>query len=360
MRNKVRQGILDLSPYVPGKGIEEVKRENGLDKVIKIASNENPLGTSKKVIEAIRTFDNLSTYPDGSAYNLRKKLSEIYEIDADKFIFGDGTDEVISMLFLTFMESGDEVIFAEPSFAEYERYAKISGATPIKIPLDVEFKHDLEAMKKAITSKTKMIIICNPNNPTGTMIDKKEMDTFLEEVPSDIIVAIDEAYFDYAAIFEEYPNSMDYQDKYKNVVTLRTFSKAYGLAGLRVGFGIADKEIVNLMERIRLPFNVTVPSLVGAIAALDDMEHIQKSVKLNEEGKKYLYSELDKLDLKYVKTYANYIYIDMKEEGQKVFEALLKKGVIIRAMKGNFIRVTVGTMEESRLFIEKLKEWKNK
>ncbi len=360
MISKVRKGILDLSPYVPGKGIEELKRENGLEKVIKIASNENPLGCSKKVIKALREFDNLSGYPDGNAYDLRKKLSEMYKIDVDKFIFGDGTDEVIAMLFSTFIEKGDEAIFADPSFAEYERYAKISGATPIKIPLDNEYKHDLKAMKEAITSKTKIIIICNPNNPTGTLINKKEMDAFLEEVPNDVIVAIDEAYFEYAAIFSEYPDSMDYQNKYKNVVTLRTFSKAYGLAGLRVGFGVADKEIIGFMERIRLPFNVTVPSLVGAIASLDDMEHVKKTVELNEEGKKYLYDELDKLNFKYVKTYANYIYINMEESGKKVFEEFLKKGVIIRAMKGNFVRVSIGTMEESKLFIEKLKEWGNK
>ncbi|MGM0509151.1 MAG: histidinol-phosphate transaminase [Fusobacteriota bacterium] len=356
MKTRIRKAISNLSPYIPGKGIEEVKRENELDKVIKLASNENPIGTSSKVKESIKNgLDNLSSYPNGLAYELRKKLATKFQIEEDNFIFGSGVDEVLEILFFTFLEENDDIIFADPSFAEYARYATMIGANPIKIPLK-DYKHDLKAMEEAVGKDTKIILICNPNNPTGTIVEKEEVESFLEKIPEDILVVFDEAYFEYAAVSEDYPNSMKYLEKYKNVMTLRTFSKAYGLAGLRIGFGVADREIIEAMERVRLPFNTTSLSQLGAIAALDDDDHIQKSVALNEKGKEYLYTELSKLGLEYIETYANFIYVKIDEPGKDLFEKMIKKGVIIRAMKGNFVRISIGTQKQNEILIQKLGE----
>lgn len=357
-----RKEILKMMPYVPGKPIDDVKREYNLEKVVKLASNENPLGPSPKAMEAIaENIKNVFLYPDGYAYNVRKKLSEKLELDMDRFMFGEGADELLELLYKAFVRKDDEVIYAQPSFVEYGRNTLLMGGNGIKIDLGLGLKHDLKAMSAAITAKTKMIIICNPNNPTGTIVTKEEVDSFLGSVPNNVLVIFDEAYYEYACSNEEYPNSIDYQNKgYKNVITLRTFSKAYGLAGLRIGYGIADKDIVQLIEKVRLPFNVGVLSLCGAEAAIDDKEHLKRTVELNEEGKAYYYSEFDKLGFEYPKTYSNFIYVDVEQNCKEVFENLLKEGVIVRPMFGTSIRITIGTMEENKICIEKLKKVLNK
>jgi histidinol-phosphate aminotransferase len=357
-----RKEILKMMPYVPGKPIDDVKREYNLEKVVKLASNENPLGPSPKAMEAIaENIKNVFLYPDGYAYNVRKKLSEKLELDMDRFMFGEGADELLELLYKAFVRKDDEVIYAQPSFVEYGRNTLLMGGNGIKIDLGLGLKHDLKAMSAAITAKTKMIIICNPNNPTGTIVTKEEVDSFLGSVPNNVLVIFDEAYYEYACSNEEYPNSIDYQNKgYKNVITLRTFSKAYGLAGLRIGYGIADKDIVQLIEKVRLPFNVGVLSLCGAEAAIDDKEHLKRTIELNEEGKAYYYSEFDKLGFEYPKTYSNFIYVDVEQNCKEVFENLLKEGVIVRPMFGTSIRITIGTMEENKICIEKLKKVLNK
>jgi histidinol-phosphate aminotransferase len=358
MEDLARKDILKMMPYVPGKPIDDVKREYNLESVVKLASNENPLGPSPKAMKEIeKNIKNIFLYPDGYAYKLRKKLSEKLSVGMENMMFGEGADELLEILYKAFVEKDDEVIFAEPSFVEYGRNALLMGAKGIKIPLGLGLKHDLKAMSAAITSKTKMIIVCNPNNPTGTIVTKEEIEEFLGTIPNNILVIFDEAYYEYACANKEYPNSLEYQRKgYRNIITLRTFSKAYGLAGLRIGYGIADKEIVKLIEKVRLPFNVGVLSLAGAEAGIDDIEHLEKTIKVNEEGKKYLYSEFNKMGFQYPKTYANFIYVDVEQNCKEMFEKLLKEGVIIRPMFGNSIRVTVGTMEENEIFIEKLKK----
>ena len=357
VRQLAKEHILDLKPYVPGKPVDEVKREYNLSEIIKLASNENPLGTSKYVREKLKNEDmNFNVYPDGACYELRGKLAAEYDVAEENFIFGDGTDEVLEMLFIAYIQKGDEVIFGTPSFVEYGRYATISGGTKVEVGLTDDYRYDLENMKSKINEKTKMVIICNPNNPTGTIVDTEELDRFIQGISDDIIVVVDEAYYEYAAPYENYPDAMDYIKKgYKNVVSLRTFSKAYGLAGLRVGFGVADKEIIEILEKVRLPFNVTSISQKAAIYALEDKEHIQESVKVNEEGKEYLYSELRELNIEFADTYSNFIYIKVPRSGKEIFEDMMKQGVIIRAMAGNFVRVTIGTMEENIRFIKTLK-----
>lgn len=358
MKKLCRKEILGMRPYIPGKPISDVKREYGLDKVVKLASNENPLGPSSSAKKAIiKAVDDLHLYPDGYVFNLRKKLSEKLNFEMKNFIFGDGTDEILECLFKAFVNNGDEVIFGDPSFVEYDRNTSLMGGTAIKISLTDDLRFDLKAIAKAITEKTKMIIICNPNNPTGTIVTKNELDKFMKGIPSNILIVFDEAYIEYASMNKDCPDSLDYQRKgLKNVITLRTFSKIYGLAGLRVGYGIADEEVIDLLERVRLPFNVTTLSQVGAMAALEDQDHIKNTIKVNEDGKSYLYSEFDKLGMNYIKTYTNFIFVDVKKTSSEIFVNLMKKGVIIRAMFGTYIRVTIGTEEENKFFIEKLKE----
>lgn len=357
MKELARENILPIKPYVPGKPVSEVQREYGIEKVTKLASNENPLGPSPKAIEAVKNAaENLHIYPDGYAFSIRKKLADFYGFKMENFVFGDGTDEVLEMLFLAYVKTDDEIIFGDPSFVEYSRYTQITGGKPVKIDLDNEFRLNLDEVKSKINNKTKMIIICNPNNPTGTMNTKDEIDKFINEIPKNILLVFDEAYFEYAAGDNTYPDSLDYQKKgYKNVITLRTFSKAYGLAGLRIGYAIADTEVTEMLEKIRLPFNVTSLSQTAAIAAMDDLEHLKETIKVNDEGKEYLYKELDKMGIKYAKTYANYIYMNVEKNGMEVFNDLLKKGVIVRAMPGNFIRVTIGTRDENKIFIQEFK-----
>lgn len=356
MKKLARKNILPIKAYVPGKPVSEVKREFGLEKVIKLASNENPLGASPKAIEAVKkAVETMNIYPDGYAFDIKEKLASYFDVEMENLIFGDGTDEVLEMLFLAYVKEDDEVIFGDPSFVEYSRYTQITGGTAVKIPMDKEHKLNLNELFEKINEKTKMIMICNPNNPTGTMNTIDEVEEFIKKVPEDVLVVFDEAYYEYAMNEENYPNSLDYQKKgYKNIITLRTFSKAYGLAGLRIGYGIADQEIIEMLEKIRLPFNVTSLSQAGAIAAIDDIEHLESSIRVNDEGKKYLYLELDRLNIKYTKTYANYIYMNVGRSGIDLFNQLLAKGIIVRAMAGDFIRVTIGTQDENEAFIKEL------
>lgn len=361
MREAARKEILGMMPYVPGKPVDEVKREYGVSEVIKLASNENPMGPSKKAIEAIcKGASEVNIYPDGYCYDLRVKLSEKLGFDKDMFIFGDGTDEVLEMLFKAYVNKFDEVIFGDPSFVEYSRNTELMGGRQVKVPLTEDLRFDLEKIAACISVNTKMIMICNPNNPTGTMVSKEEVEKLMRVVPNNVLVVFDEAYFEYAAGEESYPDTTKYILKgHQNVVTLRTFSKAYGLAGLRVGYGIADKRIIEMLEKVRLPFNVSSLAQAGATAALDDEEHIKKSLDLNEKSKEYIYDEVTKMGLKYIPTYANFMLIDVKRSSKEVFEELIREGVIVRPMGGviaNYVRVTTGTMEENKMFIEKLKK----
>ena len=357
MKNLEREEIRDIKPYVPGKPVNDVKREYNLDKVIKLASNENPIGASPKVIEVIsKNLNSFNIYPDGYCYDLRKKLSEIHNFNMNNFCFGDGSNEILGMLTQSFVNHGDEVIYCSPSFVEYNRLSKIMGATPIQINMAKDMKFDLNKILDKINDKTKMIFICNPNNPTGTIVTKKEVGEFIEKVPKNIIVVFDEAYFEFAIINKKYPDSLEYQRKgYNNIVTLRTFSKAYGLAALRVGYAIADKEIIDALEKVRYPFNVSTLAQLAALTALDDYEHVKKSVEIVIEGKNYIYSEFDKMNIEYIKTDSNFLLFKTEKLAKEVFDNLLKRGIIIRPMGEKLLRVSFGTMEENICFVENLK-----
>ncbi|MFN3480019.1 MAG: histidinol-phosphate transaminase [Thermodesulfovibrionales bacterium] len=345
--------ISTIKPYVPGKPIEELERELGIRDSVKLASNENPLGPSPLAIEAIRGKESgLNRYPDGGGYYLRKALSDRLSVDMDNIILGNGSNELIDIAVRTYMRPGDEAVMAHPSFVVYAMSVQAMGCRPIQVPLK-DYRHDLEGMLASVTDKTRMLFIANPNNPTGTINKKEEFDHLMDNIPDGILIVMDEAYYEYVTD-PDYADSMKWFRKGKDILILRTFSKIYGLAGLRIGYGIANKDIITEMNRLRPPFNTNSLAQVAALAALKDWEHIKKSRQINEDGKRFLYNELERLNIQYVPTEANFIYIPLRDS-MSLYDALLKRGVIIRPMGPGAIRVTIGMPEENKRFIEALK-----
>jgi len=353
MRRLTTDDIQTLKPYVPGKPVEELERELGITGSVKLASNENPLGPSPKAMAAVRdALGGLNRYPDGAGFYLRKALSDKYGHPIDGIILGNGSNELLEIIVRTFLLDGEEAIMAEPSFVVYKMAAQAAGRERVIVPLKAG-RHDLSGMADRITARTKLIFIANPNNPTGTINTASEMDAFMARVPSDVIVVVDEAYFEYATD-PSYPDTMKYLKAGRRIIILRTFSKAYGLAGLRIGYGLADAELTDLMNRVRQPFNTNSLAQAAALAALGDAGHVSKSVRINEEGKKYLYRELDRLKVEYLPTHANFIYMDMKRDAAPLYEGLLGKGVIVRPMGPSQLRVTIGLPEENERFVKAL------
>lgn len=362
-KNLVRKGILDLKPYIPGKPIEEVKRELGLKEVVKLASNETSVGPSPLAVEAIKKeIENINLYPEGSSRLLREKLAYKLNLDKEMIIVANGEDDIIDLIGMAFINEGDEVITGEITFPAYETAAKIMGGKIILVKLK-DYIYDLEGITRRINERTKIIFICNPNNPTGTTVTREEVTSFMEKVPQDVIVVFDEAYYDYVED-KNYPNSLSYVLEGKNVIVLRTFSKIAGIAGVRIGYGIAKPELISYLRRVVNPFTTNRLAQVGALASLDDEEHYRKVLRSNQKGKKYLYKKLKELGLFYFPTETNFIFVDLKENAEVIFEKLLRKGIIIRPGETwgcpNFIRVTIGTPYENKKFILALKEAINK
>jgi len=359
VKSLVRKGILDLKPYIPGKPIEEVKRELGLKEVVKLASNETSIGPSPLAVEAIKKeVENINLYPEGSSRVLREKIAHKLNIDKEMIIVGNGGDNIIDLIGMAFINEGDEVITGEITFPAYETITKIMGGKLISVKLK-DFRFDLEEIAQRINEKTKIVFLCNPNNPTGTIVDKEAVDRFIKQVPEDVVVVFDEAYYDYVED-QNYPNSLSYVLEEKNVIVLHTFSKIAGIAGVRIGYGIAKPELIGYLNRVVNPFATNRLAQVAALASLDDEEHYKKVLKSNQEGKKYLYKEIKELGLFYLPTEANFVFIDLKEDSRPIFEKLLRKGVIVRQGKTwdcpNFIRVTIGTAYENKRFIQAIRE----
>jgi histidinol-phosphate aminotransferase len=351
--------VRDLIPYVPGKPVEELERELGIRDAIKIASNENPLGPSPLALNAIsEALSKINRYPDGDAFYLKHKLAERLGVKPENLIFGNGSNEVIEIVARTFMKPGDEAVTGQFAFIVFPIVTQAVGAKAIISPMP-GLTHDLRDMFDRITTKTKAVFIANPNNPTGTMVKKDELEWFLERVPEDIIVVMDEAYFDYVDD-PDYPNSLDYQNTGKSIITVRTFSKIYGLAGLRLGFGVSSEEIISYMNRVREPFNVNSLAQIAAYAALDDKEHVAKSREINREGLQYLTKELKKLNLPFIPSFTNFILVDLDSDPIPIYNALLREGVIVRPVINyglkTHIRVTVGLPEENYRFIRAIKK----
>jgi histidinol-phosphate aminotransferase len=354
----VPEYIRSLIPYEPGKPIEEVEREYGIANSVKLASNENPLGPSPKALAAIRAkLDELHLYPDGDCFYLKTGLAKKLGVSPEQLIFGNGSNEIIELAARTFMRAGDEAVMAEQAFVVYQLIVQAVGGKTKQVPLR-EYTHDLSAIAAAISPRTRIVFLANPNNPTGTIFRRDAWENFLAKVSPEVLLIVDEAYFEYVDD-DGYPDSLQYHQPDRAMLTLRTFSKLYGLAGLRVGYGVAPKELIAMMQRVRQPFNVNAPAQWAALAALDDCDHVQRSLDANRRGLEYLQCEFKKLGLPFVPSHGNFILVRVGK-GQEVFKQLLSQGVIVRPMGGykfpEHVRVTVGTMDENRRFIEALQK----
>jgi len=354
-----RKCILDLTPYVPGKPIEEVKRELGIDDVIKLASNENPLGPSPKALDAMKSaLDNIALYPEGSCFDLRQALAKHLGVDPDMLIFGAGADEVIHYLGVALLDNDDEIIQADPSFVQYKAASTLMNCKAHMVPLK-DWTHDLKAMLAKVNEHTKMLFITNPNNPTGTIVTADQIEAVFDSLPERCILVLDEAYYEYADD-PNYTRSIEWIKQGKNVLAMRTFSKIYALAGLRIGYGIAPKYLIDLLERVRAPFNVNSIAQIGAIASLNDPGQVTRSREQNRRSKEYFYKELDAMGVPYTPTQANFLWIDVQRDCKKVFQDLMKRGVIVRTGDifgcPTHIRVTTGTDEQNERFIKALRE----
>jgi histidinol-phosphate aminotransferase len=358
VRHLVPEWIRTLTPYPPGKPIEEVERELGISGSIKLASNENPLGPSPKAMAAVAdALRAVHLYPDGSAFYLRRRLADRHGVSPDDILVGNGSNEIIELIVRTFLRPRDEAVMADQAFVIYRMVVQAVAATPRVIPLR-NFTHDLEAMAEAVTPRTRLIFLANPNNPTGTIFRRTAWEAFLRGLPPrQLLVVADDAYADYVED-PEYPDTIALRgDGNVPVVTLRTFSKLYGLAGLRIGYAVAPAQVIEAMQRIRQPFNVNALALVGALAALEDVEHVQRTLAVNREGMRVLTEAFRRLELPFVPSAANFILVRVGQ-GLVVYEALLRQGVIVRPMDGyglpEYLRVTIGLPEENARFIEAL------
>jgi len=356
----LRKGILEIELYIPGKPIEEVQAELGLRDIAKMASNENPLGPSPKAVAAVeRELRNVNLYPEGPCTLLKREMSRRLDINEDMIIFSNGADNCIVLVASAFINEGDEIVMGDPSFFVYKTVTKIMGGRPIFVKLK-NHVHDLNAMLNKVGEKTKLVFICNPNNPTGTIVKKHELDKFISQLPDHTILVLDEAYFEFV-LDKDFPDGLDYIKKGYNVISFRTFSKIYGIAGLRIGYALGCSEFIAALNRVREPFCVSRVAQVGALAALEDEEFKEKTLKINEEGKAYLYNEFEKMGLSYAPSHTNFVFVNLKNDSKKIFQALLKQGIIIRPGHlwncPTFSRVTIGTMEQNRKFINALKKY---
>jgi len=357
-------GVQSLTPYQPGKPIDELQREFGLQDIIKLASNENPLGPSPAAIDAIKTqLGEIARYPDGNGFELKTKLSARHNVKPSQITLGNGSNDILEFVARTFVSPNDEVIFSQHAFAVYPLVTQAIGGVICEVSAKV-WGHDLNAMLAKITNKTRLIFIANPNNPTGTWLTEVAIIDFLQQVPKNVIVVLDEAYFEYAHApmmgFTEYPNGIELLTRFENLVVTRTFSKAYGLAGLRVGYGVSNTAIADLLNRVRQPFNVNSLALVAAAAALDDHEHLNKSLLLNKQGMLELTNAFSALSLSYIPSAGNFISFDLGTEAAPIYTVLLKQGVIVRPVANyalpNHLRVTIGTSDENAKFIQALNQ----
>ncbi|UCG13756.1 MAG: histidinol-phosphate transaminase [Deltaproteobacteria bacterium] len=356
---RVSDNIAELQPYPPGKPLEELEREYGISDSIKLASNENPLGSSPRALEAVRIhLENLRRYPDGSGFYLKQRLSRLLGVPQTAIVLGNGSNEIIDLAIRTFVQPGDEVLMSDPTFLVYRLMTQAVGGRPVQVS-QKGFAHDLKSMAAAVSSRTRMVFLDNPNNPSGTVISREDFEAFRSQIPADVLIVLDEAYIEFADP-ELTVSGTEYVDDLPSVITLRTFSKAYGLAGLRIGYGIMPPEVAGYVNRVRQPFNVNSLAQVAALAALDDGQFLQETLQVVREGLAFLYKELANMQLRALPTQTNFLLIDVGGDGKKIYEAMLRRGVIVRAMSSyglnNYIRISVGKPDENRRFLKALKE----
>jgi len=356
-----QRGLESIKPYVPGKPIEDVKREYGLDDVIKMASNENPVGVSPKALAAMQAaLPKLNHYPDAASYEFRSALAEHFGVDMSQVAVGNGADDLILELSMAYLEDGDEVVVSRSSFPMYDVHALAMRTRLVKTPLTAELGIDLDAMADAITDRTKLVYVCNPNNPTGTIVRADEVDSFIQRVPENVIIVLDEAYFEMVDS-DSFPSSLTYvREGRKNVFVLRTFSKVYGLAGIRIGYGFAHSEVISTLFKIKPPFNVNVLAQAAGIAALDDTDFVAQSVEANKAGRQVLCCEFDRLGLSYAESHTNFVLVRIGRNASTVQQELLERGVIVRPCGGyalpEYLRISIGTPKQNERFLTTLSE----
>ena len=360
IRDLARPHIAELEPYPPGKPIEELERELGVRDSIKLASNESACGPSPQVVRAIQEVAaGVHRYPDGSCFYLRQAVAKALGVEEGQLLFGCGSDEILEILVKTFLGPGEEAVFPWPSFAMYPIVTRGMGGVAVSVPLDAELRPDVEALVAAVTERTRLLFLANPNNPTGTSIGAADFQKLLERLPEQVLVVCDEAYREYVRR-SDFPDSLAALARRPTVVVLRTFSKVYGLAGLRIGFAVGDPELVGLLERARHPFNVSSLAQAAALAALGDREHVARAVTLNASGLKQLEEGFRELGLRFAPSDANFVLVRVGEGASRIYEALLQRGVITRPL-GAFglhehLRVTVGLPTENERFLKALRE----
>jgi len=360
-------GVQRLQPYQPGKPIEELEREYGITDIVKLASNENPLGASPKAIAAAQaSLASTHLYPDGNAFALRQAIAKHHDFDPAGITLGSGSNDLLEMVARAFLGPGREAVFSEHAFAVYPIATLAVGATPVVAapnPKDhpQPYGHDLAAMRAAITERTRVVFLANPNNPTGTWLTAAELEAFIADVPADVVVVLDEAYVEYAAAAPGYQEGSGLLRRFPNLVVTRTFSKAYGLAGLRVGYGLSSPEIADLLNRVRMPFNVSIPAQAAAVAALGDREHVAESVRLNAAEMARLQDGLKALGLRWLPSAGNFLCVEVGERSADVYEGLLRRGVIVRPVGGGYklptyLRFSIGLPRENDKLLAALKE----
>lgn len=354
-------GVQSLQPYQPGKPIDELAREFGLNEedIIKLASNENPLGPSPKVLAAIQeALPELTRYPDGAGFELKQAISNKFGLQKEQITLGNGSSDILDFICRAFVNPGENIVTSQHAFAIYGIIATIVGAHCIKVPA-INYAHDLDAMAAAINDKTRVVFVTNPNNPTGTWINKNDLINFLDKIPANVLVLLDEAYFEYVQN-AEYPDGLSLLPAYPNLVVARTFSKAYGLAAMRVGYGASSVEVADLLNRVRPPFNVNSLALVAATASLSDDGYVRRSIAENSKGMQQLEAAFNELNIEYIPSVANFIAFKIPSplKAAEVFQQLLAKGVIVRPIAGyempDYLRVSIGTAQENQGFIEAL------
>ena len=355
-------GVRGLSPYQPGKPIEELEREYGVKHAVKLALNENPLGPSPRSLAAMRAaLDSVALYPDGNGFVLKHKLGAKLGVPTRQITLGNGSSDILDFAVRAFVTPASEVLFSEHAFAIYPILAQAAGARAVTVPAK-NWGHDLAALRRAVGPQTRLVFIANPNNPTGTWLARAELDAFLRELPPQVVAVVDEAYFEYASYppmgARDYPNALEWVGKYPNLIVTRTFSKVYGLAGLRVGYGVSSAEMADILNRVRPPFNVNSLALVAATAALDDEAHLARTLDMTCQGMRQLVSGLGELGLRHIPSVGNFVCVDLGRTAPPVYEALLRAGVIVRPVANygmpNHLRVTVGLPEENDRFLKAL------
>ncbi|MEE8343577.1 MAG: histidinol-phosphate transaminase [Gammaproteobacteria bacterium] len=358
-------GVRGLRPYEPGKPLDELERELGIRNAVKLASNENPLGPSPKAMAAVReVVPELYRYPDGNGFALKSALSIRHKVPMGSLTLGNGSNDVLEMIARAFLTPDHEAVFSEHAFAVYPIVTQAVGATPRVAPAQdgsdgAVFGHDLEAMKSLVGKRTRVIFVANPNNPTGTWLRSTDLDEFISAMPGHVLVVVDEAYFEYVEE-PEYPNTIPWVARYPNLIVTRTFSKAYGLAGLRIGYSVSHPDVADLLNRVRQPFNVNSMAEVAALAALDDESHLQRSRQMNRDGMKQLTEAFSELGLEYIPSVGNFVCVDLARDASQVNESLLRCGVILRPVANyglpNHLRITVGSKQDNQRVIAALRK----